>query len=160
MKPTPTESGVGGRCANCGSTEDFQDVCDECRKEFGDLCKTDANGYNCTCQNCGNNTYNTQCLTCGHDEWAGAGKEDSDSEPGHSPSVRVSVNHSMKTKLKKQKAPSKRTAKQFARRAGSETTPANSPCMEGQGLVSHDVVLIETPRGPRWKCRVCARTLE
>lgn len=85
----PQRNGVGGRCANCGSTEDFQDVCDECRKEFGDLCKTDANGYNCTCQHCGNNTYNTQCLTCGHDEWAGAGEEDSDSEPGHSPSAKL-----------------------------------------------------------------------
>ena len=82
----PPRSGAGGWCANCGSTEDFEDVCDECRKEFGDLCQTDGNGYNCTCQHCENNTYDTQCLTCGHDERAGVGEEDSDSEPGHSPS--------------------------------------------------------------------------
>lgn len=56
---------TGSACPRCRSESEPVDICDRCNKEFGDLCKTDANGYNCTCQHCGNNTYETQCPDCG-----------------------------------------------------------------------------------------------
>lgn len=63
-------SSSAARCYACGSKRDAVDICDRCNKEFGDICKTDGNGYNCTCQHCGNNTYTTQCPDCDAPEQA------------------------------------------------------------------------------------------
>jgi anaerobic ribonucleoside-triphosphate reductase len=51
-------------CPHCGSKDDPIDICDRCDQQFGNLCNDDKNGYNCTCQHCGNNTYTTRCLDC------------------------------------------------------------------------------------------------
>ena len=53
-----------GICQHCGPVK-MEDVCDQCHHLFGDLEADDANGQNCTCANCGNNTYYKGCPICG-----------------------------------------------------------------------------------------------
>lgn len=71
---------VGGSCPRCHSESEPVDICDRCDGEFGNLCKTDSNGYNCTCQHCGHNNYETRCPDCARsvhaeDEYTPIGEE-------------------------------------------------------------------------------------
>lgn len=63
--PPEGRPAAGLSCPRCCSESEPVDICERCGEEFGDPCKTDANGYNCTCKHCGNNTYETQCPDCG-----------------------------------------------------------------------------------------------
>lgn len=51
-------------CPRCERSAEPVDICERCGREFGNSGQ-DANGWNCTCVHCGNNTYDTQCPCCG-----------------------------------------------------------------------------------------------
>ena len=51
------------RCPACGHTSAPIDLCDSCGEEFGESGE-DANGWNCSCVHCGQNSYSQACARC------------------------------------------------------------------------------------------------